>query len=62
MKALVFLLILFNLLFYAFTQGYFGQAEHPDAGRIEKQVLAVAVKAHLESRITVYRDRTIVFD
>ena len=29
---------------------------------IEKQVLAVAVKAHLESRITVYRDRTIVFD
>jgi formyltetrahydrofolate deformylase len=29
---------------------------------IEKQVLAAAVKAHLESRITVYRDRTIVFD
>lgn len=29
---------------------------------IEKQVLASAVKAHLESRITVYRDRTIVFD
>lgn len=29
---------------------------------IEKQVLAVAVKAHLESRIMVYRDRTIVFD
>ncbi len=28
----------------------------------EKKVLAVAVKAHLESRITVYRDRTIVFD
>ena len=29
---------------------------------IEKQVLASAVKAHLESRITVYRERTIVFD
>lgn len=29
---------------------------------IEKQVLAAAVKAHLDSRITVYRDRTIVFD
>ena len=44
MKALVFLLILFNLLFYAFTQGYFGQAEHPDAGRIEKQVLAEGMR------------------
>ncbi|HSG22468.1 MAG TPA: hypothetical protein VLA64_05860 [Azonexus sp.] len=40
MKALVFLLLLFNLLFYAFTQGYFGRTENPDAGRIEKQVLA----------------------
>ena len=29
---------------------------------IEKQVLARAVKAHLESRIMVYRDRTIIFD
>lgn len=28
---------------------------------IETQVLAAAVKAHLESRIMVYRDRTIVF-
>lgn len=40
MKALVFLLLLFNLLFYAFTQGYFGRTENPDAGRIEKQVFA----------------------
>lgn len=40
MKALVFLLLLFNLLFYAFTQGYFGRTENPDAGRIERQVLA----------------------
>ena len=44
MKALVFLLILFNLLFYAFTQGYFGQTEHPDAGRIDKQVLAEGMR------------------
>lgn len=29
---------------------------------IEKQVLAAAVKAHLDSRIMVYRERTIVFD
>jgi len=39
-KALVFLLLLLNLLFYAFTQGYFGRTESPDADRIEKQVLA----------------------
>jgi len=39
-KPLVFLLLLFNLLFYAFTQGYFGRTENPDAGRIEKQVFA----------------------
>jgi len=29
---------------------------------IEKQVLASAVKAHLDARIMVYRERTIVFD
>lgn len=29
---------------------------------IEKQVLAAAVKAHLDARIMVYRERTIVFD
>lgn len=40
MKALVFLLVLFNLLFYAFTQGYFGKPENPDADRIDKQVFA----------------------
>lgn len=40
MKALVFLLVLFNLLFYAFTQGYFGKPENPDADRVAKQVLA----------------------
>jgi len=38
-KTLVFLLVLGNLLFYAFSQGYFGEAENPDAIRVEKQVL-----------------------
>ena len=38
MKILVFLLVLFNLLFYAFSAGYFGRPENPDAGRIEQQV------------------------
>ena len=40
MKLLVFLLVLANLLFFAFVEGYFGRADNPDAGRIEKQVLA----------------------
>lgn len=39
MKVLVFLLVLFNLLFYAFAQGYFGRAENPDADRVQRQVL-----------------------
>ena len=38
MKLLVFLLVLGNLLFYAFTAGYFGRPDNPDAGRIEQQV------------------------
>ncbi|KXB29120.1 hypothetical protein AT959_20130 [Dechloromonas denitrificans] len=38
MKALVFLLVLANLLFYAFSAGYFGRPENPDAGRLEQQV------------------------
>lgn len=38
MKALVFLLVLANLLFYAFSEGYFGQPDRPDAGRVEKQI------------------------
>jgi hypothetical protein len=38
-KALVFLLVLGNLLFYAFSQGYFGESENPDASRVDKQVL-----------------------
>lgn len=39
MKALVFLLVLANLLFYAFAAGYFGRPENPDAGRLERQVM-----------------------
>lgn len=39
MKVLVFLLVLGNLLFYAFTAGYFGHADNPDAGRVEQQIV-----------------------
>lgn len=38
MKALVFLLVIGNLLFYAFSAGYFGRAERPDAERLGQQV------------------------
>lgn len=38
MKALVFVLVLANLLFFAFTKGYFGRPENPDAGRVEQQL------------------------
>lgn len=38
MKALVFLLVLGNLLFYAFSAGYFGQSDNPDAARLDQQV------------------------
>lgn len=44
MKALVFLLVLFNLLFYAFGAGYFGRSESPDAVRLDKQVLPERMK------------------
>lgn len=38
MKALVFILVLGNLLFYAFSAGYFGHPDNPDAGRVDQQV------------------------
>lgn len=38
MKALVFLLVVGNLLFYAFSAGYFGRGERPDEGRLGQQV------------------------
>jgi hypothetical protein len=37
-KAIVFLLLLANLLFYAFDVGYLGHPDNPDAGRLEQQV------------------------
>jgi hypothetical protein len=47
-KTLVFLLVLANLLFYAFSEGYFGRPENPDAIRVEKQVLPE--RMHIVSR------------
>lgn len=38
MRALVFVLILANLLFFAYTQGYFGEEVSPDAGHLAQQV------------------------
>lgn len=38
MKALVFLFVLANLLFYAFSDGHFGRPQNPDADRLDKQV------------------------
>ena len=40
MRALVFLLILANLLFLAWTQGYFGSSSDPDGFRLQQQLLA----------------------
>jgi hypothetical protein len=47
-KALVFILVLGNLLFYAFSAGYFGHPENPDAGRVDQQV--APERMHLVSR------------
>lgn len=44
MRALVFLLVLANLLFYAFSEGYFGRAENPDARRMKQQVAPERMK------------------
>ena len=44
MKALVFLLVLVNLLFYAFTEGVFGRPGNPDAGRVEQQLVPERVR------------------
>lgn len=38
MKALVFLLVLANLLFYALSNGLLGRPDNPDAGRNEQQI------------------------
>lgn len=40
MKILVFILVLANLLFFAYTEGYFGHPENPDAARVQQQLNA----------------------
>ena len=44
MRALAFLLILANLLFFAWTQGYLGDPANADALRLEQQLLADRIK------------------
>ena len=44
MKAIVFLLVLGNLLFYAMTQGLFGHPDNPDANRINQQFEAERIR------------------
>ena len=44
MRALVFFLILANLLFWAWVQGYLGVSSNPDALRAEQQLLADRVR------------------
>ena len=39
MKTIVFLLVLANVLFYAFTEGYLGRPENPDSERVAQQVV-----------------------
>lgn len=38
MRALVFLLVLGNLVFFAYARGYFGQPDNPDAVRMTQQL------------------------
>ena len=44
MRVFVFLLILVNLLFLAWTQGYLGTSSNPDAYRVQQQLLADQVR------------------
>ncbi len=44
MRAFVFLLILVNLLFFSWAQGYFGLDRDADAFRVEQQLLADRIK------------------
>lgn len=43
-KVFVFLLVLANLLFYAFDQGYLGKSEGPDAGRLTRQLRQESIR------------------
>jgi hypothetical protein len=47
-RSLVFVLVLANLLFYAFSAGYFGRPDNPDAERLGQQVAPELM--HLVSR------------
>lgn len=44
MRALVFLLVLGNLLFLAYAGGYFGGPDNPDAGRVSQQLAPERVR------------------
>lgn len=44
MRALVFLLVLGNLLFLAYAGGYFGGPDNPDAGRVGQQLAPERVR------------------
>lgn len=44
MKALVFLLVFVNLLFYAYTEGVFGRSGNPDAARVEQQLVPERIR------------------
>lgn len=50
MKTLVFVLVLANLLFLAYSEGYFGRPENPDATRVEQQINpeSIRIVAHGE--------------
>jgi hypothetical protein len=44
LRVVVFLLMLANLLLYAFAGGYFGRPESPDAGRVGQQLAADRIR------------------
>lgn len=44
MKALIFLLVLANVLFFAYTEGYFGHPDNADAARVEQQISPERIK------------------
>jgi len=44
MRTFVFLLILVNLLFLAWTQGYLGSSSNPDSLRVQQQLLADQIR------------------
>jgi len=44
LRLAVFLLILANLLFFAWAQGYFGQPLHPDSLRLEQQLFPEQIR------------------